>query len=61
MGQNMACGGYRGAARSRQDESKEVGGVWSGVETDVLGGQWGACRLVGWADFSVVVRGSAEG
>ena len=28
--------------------------MWSGVETDVLGGQWGASRLVGWADFLVV-------
>ena len=29
---------------------------WSGVKTDVFGGQWGACRSVGWADFSVVGR-----
>ena len=29
MGQKMACLGHRGTARSRQDESKEVGGVGS--------------------------------
>ena len=29
MAQKMACLGLRGTARSRQDESKEVGGVGS--------------------------------
>jgi hypothetical protein len=28
---------------------------WCGVKTDVFGGQWGACRSVGWVDFSVGV------
>jgi hypothetical protein len=57
MGQKMACLGIRGAARSRQGESK-ARGRWSGVKMDVFGGQWGACRLVGWrwANFSVVVQ-----
>jgi hypothetical protein len=29
-------------------------GRWSGVKTDVFGGQWGACRSGDRADFSVV-------
>jgi hypothetical protein len=41
--------GQLGAARSRQGESKEVGGV-SGVEKDVFEEQGGASRLLGWAD-----------
>jgi hypothetical protein len=57
MGQKMACLGHRGAARSRQDESKEAGELGS-KQTDVFGEQRGASRLVEWADFSVVVRSS---
>jgi hypothetical protein len=53
MGQKMVCFEALRGTRSRQDESIEVGEV-SGVETAVFGVQWGACRLVDWADFSVV-------
>jgi hypothetical protein len=49
MGQKTDCLGHRGTARSRQDESKEVGGV----------GSKSTCRSVDWADFSVVETGSS--
>jgi hypothetical protein len=47
MGQNLPVCGQLGAARSRQDESKEAGEVGSKRETDVFGVQWGASRLLG--------------
>jgi hypothetical protein len=52
MGQNLLLCAQLGAERSRQDESKEVGGV--GLKRASSGGNGGACRSVDWADFSVV-------
>jgi hypothetical protein len=48
--QNLPLCGQLGAARSRQDESKEVGGVGSKRTSSVLGGKWG----VGGMSFFVV-------
>jgi hypothetical protein len=59
MGPKVDRLGLRGTARSRQDESKEVGEV-GGVETGVFEGQGGTTRLVGRADFSVVERHSVS-
>jgi hypothetical protein len=53
MGQKMVRFAQLGAARSRQDESIEVGEV--GSKRPSLGGNgWGAFRLVGWADLRLV-------
>jgi hypothetical protein len=41
--------------RSRQDESIDVGEVGS-KRPSLVGGQWGAFRLVGWADLRLVGR-----
>jgi hypothetical protein len=59
MGQKMVRFAQLGAARSRQDESIEVGEV--GSKRPSLGGNgWGAFRLVGWADLRLVVYGVFE-
>jgi hypothetical protein len=46
MGQNLPLCGQLGPTRSRQDESKEVGGRWSGVKTDMSFGGWGESFLI---------------
>jgi hypothetical protein len=53
MGQKMVRFGALRGTRSRQDESIEVGEV--GSKRPSLGGnEWGAFRLVGWADLRLV-------
>jgi hypothetical protein len=56
MGHEIVFFGLLRPARSRQDESREVREVGPKRTSDVgrLRGAMGACRLVDWADFSVV-------
>jgi hypothetical protein len=52
---NGPINGSLWAAGGSEISSRRVDrGGWSGVETAVFGGHWGACRLVDWAGFSVV-------